>query len=331
MKRKILSSTLALSVMFGGTTALTSLQNQVFANATVQSKEDVKAYQKAWETDAKMYADYYRTLEKQFLAYSEVEDFDESMVVLQKILNVQINFQKKVNATKNSGIAEVDKVKTYFKQMIAKDIQWMNAFIKYNKELIDDKTFLNLTEEYTTFSEETSEKILDIVEAFHKKYNIQPNMDTMYLTVGEVDMYKVKKGDTLYSIAAKHHMTVAELKELNGLKSNVVKPGQYIYVVSLDFELPKVSYTYVVKKGDYLDMIARKYGLTVNQLKQYNNLKSNVLKTGQVLIVKKIHTVQKGDTLQKISKKYNVSIEKLKEMNGLLYNTVFVGQKLVIK
>ena len=101
---------------------------------------------------------------------------------------------------------------------------------------------------------------------------------------------------------------------------------------------------YIVKKGDTLWDIARKYGMTVNELKELNNLSSNLLKIGQTLKIKQTdskeeseqtkplntYTVQKGDNLYSISNKYNTSVDELKKINNLSTNIIQIGQVLKI-
>lgn len=101
---------------------------------------------------------------------------------------------------------------------------------------------------------------------------------------------------------------------------------------------------YIVKKGDTLWDIARKYGMTVNELKKLNNLSSNLLKIGQTLKIKQTdskeeseeikplntYTVQKGDNLYSISNKYNTSVDELKKINNLSTNIIQIGQVLKI-
>ena len=101
---------------------------------------------------------------------------------------------------------------------------------------------------------------------------------------------------------------------------------------------------YIVKKGDTLWDIARKYGMTVNELKALNNLSSNLLKIGQTLKIKQTdskeeseqtkplntYTVQKGDNLYSISNKYNTSVDELKKINNLSTNIIQIGQVLKI-
>jgi N-acetylmuramoyl-L-alanine amidase len=91
--------------------------------------------------------------------------------------------------------------------------------------------------------------------------------------------YKVKKGDSLWSIAKEFGMSVAKLKELNGLKSDLIKVGQTLKVSG--------SATYhTVKKGDSLWGIARKYDTSVSKIKSLNGLKSDVIHAGDKLRVK---------------------------------------------
>lgn len=96
---------------------------------------------------------------------------------------------------------------------------------------------------------------------------------------------------------------------------------------------------YVVQKGDSLWSISNKFGLTVDELKKYNNLNSNLLSIGQILKIPvseeevsyKTYIVQKGDTLYSIANKYNTTVDNLKKLNGLTSNLLSIGQVLNIQ
>lgn len=96
------------------------------------------------------------------------------------------------------------------------------------------------------------------------------------------DIYIVKKGDTLYSIASKYNTSVSVIKSLNNLTTNNLSIGQSL-------KLPSNSQvstnTYIVKSGDNLYSIARKFNTTVNSIKTKNNLTNNLLSIGQKLII----------------------------------------------
>ena len=114
---------------------------------------------------------------------------------------------------------------------------------------------------------------------------------------------------------------------------------------------------YKVKSGDFLGKIASKYGVTINQLKSWNNLRSNSIQIGQTLYIYKnggpsisqgstggkstgsssskpkavIYTVKTGDSLSKIASKYKgVSVNDIKAANGLKSDAIRAGQKLTI-
>ena len=89
---------------------------------------------------------------------------------------------------------------------------------------------------------------------------------------------------------------------------------------------------YKVKKKDTLYGIASRYGISVNDLKNANNLTSNTLSIGQVLVIpgSNIYTVKSGDTLYSIARNNNVTVDAIKRANNLTSNLLSIGQKLII-
>ena len=144
--------------------------------------------------------------------------------------------------------------------------------------------------------------------------------------------YIVKKGDTLYSLSKRFNIPIDELKRINNLTSDILTIGQ---VLKLNEDINTNDYdTYIVKKGDSLYAIARKYNIPVNELIEINKLSNLTLQIGQELLVpkidKEIYIVKSGDTLWSIAKKYNISVDELKEKNNLTSNLLSVGQELII-
>lgn len=91
--------------------------------------------------------------------------------------------------------------------------------------------------------------------------------------------------------------------------------------------------THTVATGDTLYGIASKYNLTVDQLKQLNNLTSNTIYPGQTLRIMAIvnsntYTVKSGDTLYSVAKSQNMSVDQLKQLNNLGSNMIYPGQTL---
>ena len=175
-----------------------------------------------------------------------------------------------------------------------------------------------------------------------QKLNI-PSMSGITTKPENYINYTVKSGDSLYSIASKNDLTVQELKNYNNLTSNVLQIGQIlkIPVVSTE-EVPIGKYSeYVVKSGDSLYSIGRKYGYTPQQLIDYNNLDSTILNVGQVLKIPTVssdleqtnyieYTVKSGDNLYSIGRKYGVSPQELMNYNNLKSNLLSIGQTLKI-
>ena len=147
----------------------------------------------------------------------------------------------------------------------------------------------------------------------------------------EENIYIVQKGDTLWSIARKTGLTVDELKEINNLTSNTISIGQQL---KLEKE-PIEQNIYIVQKGDSLWAIARKLGVNVNDLINYNNLTSTTIGIGQQLKIpqtnQEYYTVQRGDTLYSIARRFNTTVDKIIQDNNLLSSMLSIGQQLVIK
>ncbi len=92
---------------------------------------------------------------------------------------------------------------------------------------------------------------------------------------------------------------------------------------------------HMVQPGDSLFLISRKYNITIEQLKQWNNLMSDTIFVGQSLVVQNkstsTHTVQAGESLWIISQKYQITISQLQAWNSLSTTTIFTGQVLVVE
>ncbi len=167
----------------------------------------------------------------------------------------------------------------------------------------------------------------------------------IYSYINRSNIYIVKSGDSLYSIARKYNTTVDEIKRLNNLSSNVLSIGQVLKIPSSsESNNTGTTNTYVVKSGDSLYSIARKYNTTVDELKRLNNLSSNVLSIGQVLKIPSsesnntgsgtgttnTYVVKSGDSLYSIARKYNTTVDEIKSLNNLTSNLLSIGQVLKI-
>ena len=165
--------------------------------------------------------------------------------------------------------------------------------------------------------------------------------------------YVVQKGDSLYSIANKNNITVDELKKINNLTSNMLSVGQVLKLPMQD-KVEEIA-MYTVQKGDSLYSIAKKFGITVDEIKSLNNLTSNNLAIGEQLMIKSstgnepinpeeecigtgyvepqyiMYTVQRGDSLYTIARKYNTSVDNIKALNNLTNNNLTIGEQLKIK
>ena len=126
--------------------------------------------------------------------------------------------------------------------------------------------------------------------------------------------------------------------DVNQLKNNYEKYAQAVVDAVAEYIGIQVNdMYYTVVKGDSLYSIARKFNTTVEALKEANNLTSNNLAVGQILIIPSKEVENNGnyivvasDTLYKIAQKFNTTVDELKLLNNLTSNTLSIGQSLKI-
>ncbi len=163
----------------------------------------------------------------------------------------------------------------------------------------------------------------------------------IYNYIKKENIYVVKSGDTLFSIANKFNVTVQAIKNINNLSSNILNVGQELVIPKE--ETPSTSgefINYTVKAGDSLYKIANAYNTTVNAIMNVNNLTSNALQVGQVLKIPTTvneetkdyinYTVKSGDSLYKIANNYNTTVDEIKKLNNLTSNNLQINQVLKI-
>ncbi len=168
--------------------------------------------------------------------------------------------------------------------------------INYLYGNLNDCVTNNNGNNYITYTVTRGDTLYSIARSFNttvdeiKRLN---NLTSNILTIGQVlkipnndtsnyITYTVTRGDTLYSIARAYNTTVDEIKRLNNLTSNILTIGQILKIPNNDTS----NYiTYTVTRGDTLYSIARSFNTTVDGIKRINNLTSNILTVGQVLLI----------------------------------------------
>ena len=202
----------------------------------------------------------------------------------------------------------------------------------------------------------------------------------------EQNIHIVRSGENLGLIAQKYRCSVNNLKSWNNLRNNTIYPGQKLVVFAPGYSSANTSSSksttttsktstntsatasatadkninnmdknyHVVKNGENLGLIAAKFKCSVEDLKTWNNLKSNTIQPSQKLIVYEpkaevannekesgniqdgeyvYHTVRSGDTLWDIAKLYDgVTVEQIKQLNNISNSKrLKLGQKLKVK
>jgi len=152
-------------------------------------------------------------------------------------------------------------------------------------------------------------------------------------------VHVVRRGENLSTIARRYGTSVAHLLRLNNLsRRSVIKVGQRIRVRGTSGSVHASGRSFhVVQRGENLSVIAARNGVSVSDLKRWNDLGRSLLYVGQKLALRgsagsgsTVHEVQRGDNLTSIADRYGVSVSDIKKWNGMKRSVIFVGQKLKV-
>jgi len=171
--------------------------------------------------------------------------------------------------------------------------------------------------------------------------------------------HKIRRGETLGLIAAKYGVSVNQLRDWNNISGNKIMSGRNLRIYPdggqnyVGVNEPKNTVTknnlfkYKVKKGDSLGEIADKFGVSTNQIKKWNNIKSNKILAGKTLKIYNSTTttsygdnttknssnvnyykIKPGDSIGSIAEKYGVKVSEIQKWNNISGNKILAGSTI---
>ncbi len=212
--------------------------------------------------------------------------------------------------------------------------------------LVETGFITNPTEERLLFQRGHQDKLVRALSnAIVDYFEANPPEGTLFANRGQSKKHKVRRGESLSIIAGNYGSSVKAIMQANKLKSSGLAIGQVLIIPAVSKSassprIPKLSktVTHIVKRGDYLGKIAKRYQVSVAAIKKQNRLRTDTLKLGQKLTITvglkdeplRKHVVKRGDFLGKIAKKYQVSVNSIRQANNLRSDSLAVGQVLLI-
>lgn len=163
-------------------------------------------------------------------------------------------------------------------------------------------------------------------------------------------VHKVTQGETLYGISKRYGVTVEQILEFNPTADGGLEIDQILKVPYIP-RSKRASDEIIHKVGDKetLFSISKLYGVSVEEIKQWNNLTDSGLTLGRELVIKKknafttptvvpvevkpgkgVHTVAAKETLYSIARQYGITSSQLREWNGLQNDELKIGQNLIV-
>ncbi len=165
-------------------------------------------------------------------------------------------------------------------------------------------------------------------------------------------VHQVSEKETLYAISRRYGVTVNQILEFNITADAGLEIGQILKVPYIPKpKLAKGSTVHKVAEKETLFSISKLYGVSIDEIKQWNNLSDNSLALGQELVIKSVntvsttaitpvglqlksqrtvHTVAEKETLFSISRLYGVTVQQIKDWNNLIGEELKIGQILFV-
>lgn len=126
--------------------------------------------------------------------------------------------------------------------------------------------------------------------------------------------HKVRKNETVYSLARKYRVSVDDIRSANNLVGTQLRKGDVLVIppraLSASSETTPAGTTYKVRKGDTLQKIARKTGVSQAELKRLNGLKGKKLRNGQILALREADA-QEAENTARSARKYTARVKEL--------------------
>ena len=174
--------------------------------------------------------------------------------------------------------------------------------------------------------------------------------------------HKIRRGETLGLIAAKYGVSVNQLRDWNNISGNKIVSGKNLRIypdgtnnnVAVNETKSTVTtknniYKYKVKRGDNLSEISEKFGVTVPQIKKWNNISGDNIAAGKTLKIYNSTTsssygdnttknssninyykIKPGDSIGGIAEKYGVNVSDIRNWNNISGNKILAGSTLKI-
>ena len=203
---------------------------------------------------------------------------------------------------------------------------------------------------------------LDKTTEIETTNNVVTTKNTKTTKNSGIVYHKIRRGETLGLIAAKYGVSVNQLRDWNNISGNKIMSGKNLRIypdgTTNNFAVNETKntvttknniYKYKVKRGDNLSEISEKFGVTVPQLKKWNNISGDNIAAGKTLKIYNSTTsssygdnttknssnvnyykIKPGDSIGGIAEKYGVKVSDIRNWNNISGNKILAGSTLKI-
>ncbi|SFJ81816.1 LysM peptidoglycan-binding domain-containing protein [Myroides guanonis] len=194
-------------------------------------------------------------------------------------------------------------------------------------------------------------RVKTVVVTETKKKEVVKTTAVQPISSGTGIRYTVVEGDTYTLLSQRYGVSIEEIKKANGLHGDALHKDWKIWIPrAKKVNTPVLEgQAHIVKEGETLHSIARRYNTTAGKLKRHNNLDSREVRVGQRLYIMEIkdttsnsndtkskqevtrlYEVKEGDTLTSLARKFNTTVQRLKELNNLGEDGIEIEQVILV-